>query len=222
VSTSGYPTDWTDAQWQRLRPLLLAREGRRRGTKQVDARLTFDALLYQAHTGCQWRYLPTQFGAWTKVWGRFCRLTDADVFGAVLLGLHGQARLYLNRAEVLPSLLIIDSQLARGASNGGPTFHDRGGPGGRTNGPKRVVAVDVTGLPVVALVVPARTSEVAGEDQLVWKLASLGGVDRLEKVLVDKGTAAGSAVRLSRECGVEFERYGWGTRPSRFEPIARA
>jgi hypothetical protein len=37
----------------------------------------------------------------------------------------------------------------------GFTFHDRGGPDGRTKGAKRVVAVDVTGLPVAALVVPA-------------------------------------------------------------------
>ncbi len=47
--------------------------------------------------------------------------------------------------------------LARGASSGGFTFHDRGGPFGRALGAKRVVAVDETGLPVGALVVPACT-----------------------------------------------------------------
>ena len=46
-------------------------------------------------------------------------------------------------------MLVIDTHLARGASNGGFTFHDRGGPYGRTKGAKRIVAVDVTGLPVV-------------------------------------------------------------------------
>ena len=35
----------------------------------------------------------------------------------------------------------------------------RGVPYGRTKGAKRVVAVDVTGLPVAALVVPASTHE---------------------------------------------------------------
>lgn len=48
-------------------------------------------------------------------------------------------------------MVVIDTHLARGASNGGATFHDRGGPFGRTKGAKRVVAVDVTGLPVGAL-----------------------------------------------------------------------
>ncbi len=56
-------------------------------------------------------------------------------------------------------MVVIDTHLARGASNGGFTFHDRGGPYGRTKGAKRVVAVDVTGLPVAALVVPASTHE---------------------------------------------------------------
>jgi putative transposase len=40
-------------------------------------------------------------------------------------------------------MVVIDTHLARGASNGGFTFHDRGGPFGRTKGAKRVVAVDV-------------------------------------------------------------------------------
>ena len=63
------------------------------------------------------------------------------------------------RAETTPSMVVIDTHLARGASNGGFTFHDRGGPYGRTKGAKRIVAVDVTGLPVGALVVPASTHE---------------------------------------------------------------
>lgn len=48
-------------------------------------------------------------------------------------------------------MVVIDTHLARGASNGGGTFHDRGGPYGRTKGAKRVVAVDVrspTGRPL--------------------------------------------------------------------------
>jgi len=51
-------------------------------------------------------------------------------------------------------MVVIDTHLARGASNGGFAFHDRGGPYGRTQGAKRVVAVELTGLPVAAVVVP--------------------------------------------------------------------
>jgi hypothetical protein len=61
-------------------------------------------------------------------------------------------------------MVVTDTHLARGASNGGLSFHDRGGPYGRTKGAKRVVAVDVTGLPVGAVVVPASTHENRASD----------------------------------------------------------
>ncbi|MGF9761104.1 hypothetical protein AAII07_38545 [Microvirga sp. 0TCS3.31] len=56
-------------------------------------------------------------------------------------------------------MVVIDTRLARGASSGEFTVHDRGGPYGRTKGTTRVVAVDVAGLPVPAVVVPASTHE---------------------------------------------------------------
>ena len=59
------------------------------------------------------------------------------------------------RAEASPSLLVIDSSLARGASNGGATFHVKGVSYGRM-GRNAKGAVDVTGLPVAALVVAER------------------------------------------------------------------
>ena len=73
--------------------------------------------------------------------------------------LHAAVRREDGRTEETPSMIVIDTHLARGASIGGFTFHDRGGSFGRTRGATRVVAVDVTGLPVAALVVPASTHE---------------------------------------------------------------
>lgn len=143
-----YPSDLTDAQWKLVGPLLLADAEHRRGPKVRDARMRFDALLYMTHTGCQWRFLPDDFGTWASVWGSFNRWSKAGVFGPVLLGLHGQTRLALNRAEALPSLVVIDAQLARGATNGGGSFHGQGGPWGATKGAKRFIAVDVTGFPL--------------------------------------------------------------------------
>jgi hypothetical protein len=40
-------------------------------------------------------------------------------------------------------MVVIGLHRARAASNGGFTFHDRGGPYGRTKGAKRVIAFDV-------------------------------------------------------------------------------
>ena len=90
-------------------------------------------------------------------------------------------------------MVVIDTHLARGASNGGFTFHDRGGPYGRTKGAKRVVAVDVTGLPVAALVVPASTHENRASELMLEHLARQGVTGRLELVLVDRGVTAAAA-----------------------------
>ena len=109
-----------------------------------DLRRVVDALLYIAHTGCQWRYLPESFGPWTRVWSQFRRWTRNGTWARALTVLHTAAREADGPAEETPSMVVIDTHLARGASNGGFTFHDRGGPYGRTKGAKRIVAVDVT------------------------------------------------------------------------------
>jgi putative transposase len=217
-----YPSDLTDGQWDAVEPLLLAGADHRRGPKVRDARKRFDALMYITHTGCQWRFLPAEYGTWGSVWGSFNRWSKAGAFAPVLRGLHGQTRLLLGRAEEFPSLVIVDAQLARGATNGGGSFHGQGGPWGATKGAKRFIAVDVTGFPMAGVVVSANIAEVRGVQMLIEKLADLNAIDRLTKVRVDKGTHKASAEKLSKTLGIEVERYGWATRPKPFKPIARA
>ena len=105
-------------------------------------------------------------------------------------------------------MVVIDTHLARGASNGGFTFHDRGGPYGRTKGAKRIVAVDVTGLPVGALVVPASTHENRASALILGDLDRQGVTGRLELVLVDRGVTAAAARTLGRHHDVEGSP-GW-------------
>lgn len=115
-------------------------------------------------------------------------------------------------------MIVIDPQLARGSSNGGATFHDRGGPYGATKGAKRVVAVDVTGLPV-AFVVPASTNDGVAINELLDRIDTTG---RVELVLVDRGTNIRQAQRMSLRHGVRVERVGWDTPSSTFRPIRHA
>lgn len=98
MSPAHFPTDLNDAQWELVEPLLLAGAAHRRGPKVRNTRQRFDALRYMAHTGCQWRYLPGDFGTWAEVWGSFQRWSRSGVFAPVLAGLHGQARLVAGRA----------------------------------------------------------------------------------------------------------------------------
>ncbi|MQW74940.1 hypothetical protein GHK92_03560 [Nocardioides sp. dk4132] len=97
--------------------------------------------------------------------------------------LHAAARQHDGRTEETPSMVVIDTHLARGAPNSGFTFHDKGGPYGRTEGTKRVVAVDVTGLPVGALVVPASTHEDRASELMLEHVEHQGVTDRLDLVL---------------------------------------
>jgi len=123
-------------------------------------------------------------------------------------------------------MVVIDTHLARGASNGGATFHNQGGPYGRTNRAKRFVCVDVTGLPLCVRVVPASTSEASAVEQILDDLVLTGEDERLELVLMDRGTARSGATRLSAKFNYEVRRVGWdeppatSTAPRSFAPSA--
>ena len=194
----------------------------KRGRKHADdLRTVVDAMLFIAHTGCQWRYLPVSFGPWTRVWSQFRRWSRNGTWAQALTVLHAAARQADGRAEKVPSMVVIDTHLARGASNGGFTFHDRGGPYGRTKGATRVV--DVTGLPVAALVVPASTHENRASELMLEHLARQGATDRLELVLVDRGVTATAAARtLGRHHDLEVRRVGWDDKQPAFRPICHA
>jgi len=55
-----YASDLTDAEWALIEPLMPPRKttGRPRTTRLRDV---FDAILYVATSGCQWRMLPNDF-----------------------------------------------------------------------------------------------------------------------------------------------------------------
>jgi putative transposase len=216
-----YPSDLTDEQWDLLEPVFNA-PGKRGRRHADDLRSVVEAMLYIAQTGCQWRYLPESFGPWTRVWSQFRRWSRNGTWAQALTVLHAVARRQDGRAEEMPSMVVIDTHLARGASNGGFTFHDRGGPYGRTKGAKRVVAVDVTGLPVAAVAVPASTHENRASDLMLDHLTQQGVTARLELVLVDRGVTAAAARDLSREHDLEVRRVGWDDKQPVFRPIRHA
>lgn len=216
-----YPSDLIDEQWVLLEPVFNA-PGKRGRKHAGDLRAVVDAMLYIAQTGCQWRYLPQSFGPWTRVWSQFRRWSRNGRWARALTELHAAARQADGRANETPSMVVIDTHLARGASNGGLTFHDRGGPYGRTKGATRVVAVDVTGLPVGALVVPASAHENRASDLMLEHLTSQGVTNRLELVLVDRGVTAAAATTLGRDHGVEVRRVGWDDKQPVFRPIQHA
>ena len=217
----GYPTDLTDAQWALVEPLLSV-PGRRGRPYGPDIRQVFNAMLYVTHTGCQWRCLPRDFGPWTRVWSQFRRWSANGTWTMLLAELHRQVRTRLGRAEQSPSMVVMDTDLARGASNGGETFHAKGGPYGVTNGAKRCVVVDVTGLPLAVAVVPVSMHENDTTKLLLEQLQANGQADRLTRVRVDRGVTAKAATAMGTRFGVTVERVGHDGPRGRFVPLPYA
>lgn len=142
-----------------------------------------NAVLYQARTGCQWRYLPAEFGPWGAVWQQFRRWRAKGVWPAAMDRLRRAARVKAGR-DPEPSMVMLDSQTAKGGRNG-PTFHEAGGKFGGTFGAKRTLFVDYLGLPVAARVDSARP-----HDSKAGRLrcdAALPTLPRVTDVLADQG-----------------------------------
>jgi putative transposase len=211
----------TNAQWRLLKPFICV-EGKRGRQFKSNIRKVVNGILYVSHTGCQWRSLPREFGPWTRVWSQVRRWSRNGTWARLLAELHRVVRAKANRAEPTPSMVVVDTHLARGASNGGRTFHDRGGPYGATNGAKRAIAVDVTGLPLAARVLPASLHENDTTDALLDEVARHNQDERLQLVLVDKGVTAPGAARLSRVRGLQVRRLGHDKKPGTFVPLPLA
>ena len=80
----------TDAQWEKLRPLLPPRKPRT-GRPAKDHRTILNGILWILRTGSPWRSLPERFGSWKTVSSRFYRWQKAGVWDRILSALQREA-----------------------------------------------------------------------------------------------------------------------------------
>lgn len=76
----------SDAQWQRLAPLLPGKAGDP-GRSGENNRLFVEAILWMARTGAPWRDLHERFGCWNSVFRRFRRWAERGVFESLFKAL---------------------------------------------------------------------------------------------------------------------------------------
>jgi putative transposase len=120
MERKAYPSDLDDAQWQQIEVLLPKAKGGRTGRPRTySLREIWNAIFYQARTGCQWRYLPHDLPPWEDVWEHFRHWRDDGTITRVHDALREQVRLQAGR-ETTPSAAILDSQSVKTPQKGGP------------------------------------------------------------------------------------------------------
>lgn len=123
-----YETDVSDEQWRLVEELFLARDPR--GKKPThEPRKMFNAMLYLAKTGCQWRMLPKEFPNWRAVHSRYVRWSEKGLFEQALQILNITYRIQSGK-EPEPSMGIIDSQSLKTSNT---VSSERGTDGGKKN-----------------------------------------------------------------------------------------
>lgn len=184
VRSMSYSTDLTDEQWALLAPAFNA-PGKRGRKHAPDLRTVVDAMLYNSHTGCQWRFLPESFGPWTRVWSQFRRWSRNGTWARALTVIHASVREPDGRAEATPSMVIIDTHLPRRAirPHQGCEAHRGGRRDGATCGSPGLTASTHNNQASELMPEHLDRQEVAG---------------RLELVLVDRGVTAPAASKLER------------------------
>ncbi len=77
----------TEACWQQVAPLLPPRKPRAGGLTR-DYRRTLEGILWVARTGAAWRHLPTDFGPWPTVFGRYRQWCNIGLWPRLMQVLH--------------------------------------------------------------------------------------------------------------------------------------
>jgi len=82
--------DLTDAQWERLRPLLPPQKPHT-GRPAKDHRTVINGILWILRTGSPWRSLPERNGSWKTVSSRSYRWQRAGLWDHILAAMQRQA-----------------------------------------------------------------------------------------------------------------------------------
>ena len=215
-----YPTDLTDAEWERLSPLLPecgASRSRRGRPRRHPVREILDAVFYVVRGGCAWRLLPHDFPPWGTVYYWFRRWRLNGLWQSILVALRRITRQKAGR-DPEPSAAIVDSPSVRIAEeSGGTKGYDAGK---NVPGRKRHLLVDTTGLLLARRVTPANTSDNRGARELLAGLAPL--MPRLKLIWADSAYAGEKLRRWCKEhTGWRVEVVARDTDSSTFEVLPR-
>ncbi len=127
----------TDAQWERIEPLLPSNAGKR-GHPFWENRKVVEGIVYRYRTGIPWRDLPWEhFGSWRAVWKRHRRYAGDGTWDKVLAALLAEA----DAAGKVERTVSVDATINRAhqhATNTTRPEQDTGGSGDSHETARRV------------------------------------------------------------------------------------
>jgi putative transposase len=113
-----YPTDLTDAQWEKLRPLLEKARDPRGRPRKYPLREIVDALLYVLRGGISWRAMPHDFPPWESVYDHFRRWRKTSTLERIHEVLREETRVKQGRTK-RPTAAVLDTQSVKTAGKRG-------------------------------------------------------------------------------------------------------
>jgi putative transposase len=189
-----YPTDLTDAEWNVIESLF--KDYR---TYTADLREVLNACFYLIKTGCQWRYLPKEFGPWQTVRTWYDRFRKDGVWDEMNSLLARLARELMGYAPE-PSTGLVDSQSVAS----GPQAGERGVDGNKKiKGIKRHVLTCSFGFVLAVIVTAANVHDAAAVGALLQAASDLGW--SIKRIKVDGVYIGQRANEAARNHNVDFE-----------------
>jgi len=114
----GYPSDLTEAEWEKLEPFIppIAEDA----THVIYERKEIvNAIFYVLRSGCPWRMMPHDLPNWSTVYDYFRQWRQDGTWDQVLAALRREVRQREGR-EPEPSAAVIDSQSIKTSAVRGP------------------------------------------------------------------------------------------------------
>lgn len=177
-----YPTDLSDAEWQRIEPYLPAPKPGGR-PRVHPLREILNAIFYIVRSGCTWRMLPHDLPPWKTVYHYFRLWRKDGTWERINSALRQEVRVAAGR-EPEPSAAVLDSQSVKTTETPGVRGYDAGK---KVNGRKRHLLVDTLGLVLMVVVHAANIQDRDGAKLLLEK--ARGRFPRLRLIWADGGYA---------------------------------